>query len=382
MYIYHISEGVEVVGNNKKTLSEIRDYKVVKRNDLIQKSRHQLNLQEQKIILYMISKIKPNDGDFTEQIFSISEFCQIIGLDDDNGGNYAYTKKTLKSLSDKSIWVTLDDGSETIFRWLNDVTISKRSGLIRLKHHEKLKSYLLDLHENFTQYNLIYTLAMRSQYSIRLYELLKSYQYQKYVIFDLDELKKLLFAENYKLGNDFKKRVIEPATNEICKLADIWVTYDLIKNGRKFSEVRFDIHAKDMSGRLDAWTSIQHEIGWDSVSKLTKQEKLEREKKDERPQLPDANVATVADANEPQIFPSVYEPINDAENDEDSEENEYFYKGYDIRKYNTENMTKVKFNAYQTNVKDIAELEAMGKARDYKDGWAHRRAKELGILTT
>lgn len=370
------------MGGNKKTLSEIRDYKVVKRNDLIQKSRHQLNLQEQKIILYMISKIKPNDNDFTEQIFSIPEFCQIIGLDNDNGGNYAYTKKTLKSLSDKSIWVTLDDGSETIFRWLNDVTINKRSGLIRLKHDEKLKPYLLDLHENFTQYNLIYTLAMRSQYSIRLYELLKSYQYQKYAIFDLDELKKLLFAENYKLGNDFKKRVIEPATNEICKLADIWVTYNLVKDGRKFSEVRFDIHAKDMSDRLDAWASIQHEIGWDNIPKLTKQEKLEREKENKQPQLSYTKVATVADAGEPQIFSNVYESANDAENNENSKENEHFYKGYDMRKYNAKNMTKVKFNAYQINVKDIAELEAMGKARDYKDGWAHRRAKELGLLTT
>ncbi|MCL1882954.1 MAG: replication initiation protein [Defluviitaleaceae bacterium] len=248
------------MARKQETLSEVRNHLVVKRNDLIQKSRHQLDLQEQKIIMYMISKIKPNDKEFMEQVFSIAEFCRLCGLDEDNGGNYAYIKNTLKNLSDRSIWVTLEDGSETIFRWLNDVTINKRSGFIKLKHDEKLKPYLLDLQENFTQYNLIYTLAMRSQYSTRLYELLKSYQYKKYVIFDIEELKRLLFAETYKHGKDFRKRVLDTAVREINKLADIWVTFELVKEGRKFSEVRFDITQKDVGERLSSWTRISEVI--------------------------------------------------------------------------------------------------------------------------
>lgn len=248
------------MARKQETLSEVRDHLVVKRNDLIQKSRHQLDLQEQKIILYMISKIKPSDKDFIEQNFSVAEFCKLCGLDENNGGNYAYIKNTLKTLSDKSIWVTLEDGSETIFRWLNDVTINKRSGFIKLKHDEKLKPYLLDLQENFTRYNLIYTLAMRSQYSTRLYELLKSYQYKKFVVFGIEDLKRLLFAETYTRGNNFKQRVLEIAMKEISKLTDISVTYELIKEGRKFTEVRFDITQKDVGGRLSAWARISEVI--------------------------------------------------------------------------------------------------------------------------
>ena len=241
-------------------LNEARGQLVVKRNDLIQKSRHQLDLQEQKIILYTISKIKPKDTDFSEQVFSVAEFCRLCGLDKDNGGNYAYIKKTLKDLSDKSIWVTLDDGSETLFRWINDVTISKQSGLIKVKLHEKMKPYLLELKENFTQYELVYTLAMRSQYSVRLYELLKSYQYKKFVAFDIDKLKIILFAEKYNRGGDFKDRVLEVATNEINRLTDILVTYELIKVGRRFAEVEFRITQKNISERLNAWSSISEVI--------------------------------------------------------------------------------------------------------------------------
>jgi len=245
----------------EKSLSEIRSYLVVKRNDLIQKSRHQMSLQEQKIVLYMISKIKPDDKGFKEQIFSISEFCRVCGLDDDNGGNYSYIKNTLKTLRDRSIWVTLDDGSETTLAWINSVTISRKSGLVKLTLDDKMKPYLLDLQENFTKYELIYTLAMRSQYGIRLYELLKSYQFKEYVIFDIDELRSMLFAEKWVRGNDMKRKVLDIAVKEINSLGDITVTYELFKEGRRFTQVRFDIKQKDISARLGAWSNIGEVIG-------------------------------------------------------------------------------------------------------------------------
>jgi plasmid replication initiation protein len=243
-------------------LTEARGHLVVKRNDLIQKSRHQMDLQEQKIILYMISRIKPNDKDFKEQVFSVAEFCRVCGLDSDSGGNYAYIKNTLKTLRDRSVWVTLDDGSETTLAWVNSVTINKQSGFIKLTLDEKMKPYLLELKENFTRYELVYTLAMRSQYAVRLYELLKSYQHKKSVVFDIENLKRLLIAENYTRGNHFKARVLDIATKEINKLTDIRVTYELIKIGRKFAEVEFSIEQKtDMGERMTVLANIEKELG-------------------------------------------------------------------------------------------------------------------------
>jgi len=249
-----------VVDKKQETLSEVREHLIVKRNDLIQKSRHQMDLQEQKIILYMISKIKPHEKDFKEQVFSVAEFCRVCGLDGDNGGNYAYIKKTFGKLRARFVWVTLEDGSETTLGWVTGVTINKQSGIIKVRFDDGLKPYLLDLHESFTQYSLVYTLAMQSQYSVRLYELLKSYQYKKCVTFDVEKLKKLLFAETYDRFNNFKQRILDTAVKEINKLTDIWVTYELIKEGRKFNEVRFDIHQKDIGERLDAWSSINEVI--------------------------------------------------------------------------------------------------------------------------
>lgn len=47
-------------------MMDSRQMFVVKANALIQKSRFSLSLQQQKIVLYLISKIQPNDEEFTE----------------------------------------------------------------------------------------------------------------------------------------------------------------------------------------------------------------------------------------------------------------------------------------------------------------------------
>ncbi len=51
----------DIKNTPQRKMMELRNYKVVKSNDLIQKSRFNLSLQEQKIILYLISKVKPED---------------------------------------------------------------------------------------------------------------------------------------------------------------------------------------------------------------------------------------------------------------------------------------------------------------------------------
>lgn len=224
--------------------TEGRSYMVVKRNDMIQKARHNLDLQGQKILLYLISRVKPNDTDFIMQEFSIMDFCRVCGIDGDNGKNYRDIKKALKKIRDRSIWVTDENGNEFTFAWINDVEIVRRSGTIKVELSKRLKPYLIELQENFTRYELLYTLAMRSQYSIRLYELLKSYQYKKTVTFDFAEFKRLLYAEKYVFVGDIRKRVLVPAVREINELTDITVSCEFETTGKRFSAITFYIAHK------------------------------------------------------------------------------------------------------------------------------------------
>jgi len=226
-------------------LQEIREYKIVKTNELIQRSRFSLTAQEYKIISYLISKIKPGDSDLELYEFKITEFCEICGIRQDSGKNYSNIKNAIQNLSDKSLWVqTKNEGIETLIRWIERPYIDNRSGTIRIKLDELMKPFLLQLKEKFTQYGLYFILPMKSQYSIRLYELLKSREYIGHWKVEIKELKRRLSAENYKRYVDVKRYVIEIAIREINDFSDIDVRYSVEKQGNKVTHAIFQIRSK------------------------------------------------------------------------------------------------------------------------------------------
>lgn len=257
--------------DEKIEIAKKREYLVVKGNELIQRNRFELSLQEQKTVAFICSMIKPievvdkaNEVPFQlEYEFNIRDYCKVCGIDYDNGKNYADVKEVLKHLRDRSMWLTLENGSETLVGWLAKVTTNKRSGIAKIKLDEDLVPYLFDLGQKFTQYQLYNILAMKSAFSVRIYELLKSYAFQKSKTFDLDELKRLLMVENvksYKNFNLFKTNVLEKAQEEINELTDIDIHFEPITKGRKVIKVKFRIDTKNPIERMLAGATAQDRL--------------------------------------------------------------------------------------------------------------------------
>ena len=229
--------------------------RVRKANALIQKNRFDLSLQQQKIVLFLISQISPFDEDFKLYEFNINDFCKVCGIDNTNGQNYKDLKRQIKEIADKSMWLKLDD-KETLVRWIEKPTIKDKSGIIQIKLDEDLKPYLIQLRENFTQYDIIYTLCFKSKYTIRLYELIKSIHYQELHEYSkeytLDEIKTLLGAETYKTYQHFKERVLIPSITEINNTSDKYISYTPIKKGKSIIGITLDIKTKDIIERNQA----------------------------------------------------------------------------------------------------------------------------------
>ena len=226
---------------DRKIINETK-YPIVKSNDLIQKTKFDLTVSEQKIILRLIQLIKPTDKKFTEYEFSLSDYCQLcnIGI---SGKNYSNIKRSIDNLSNKSFWITID-GITTQCRWINKAKINTETGKISLRLDDDLFPYLIDLKKNFTVYSLYSVIGMRSKYSMRLYELLKSYQFKTLIEFSVDELKHLLSAEKYNLFGSLKQKVIDVAVNEINNMSDIVVSYITKKERQKIVSVSFKIREK------------------------------------------------------------------------------------------------------------------------------------------
>lgn len=221
-----------------------RENIVSKRNELIQKSRYSLPTQQQKILLYMISKIKPDDTIETLYTIGIKDFCAVCNIDCDSGTNYADVRGALKGFADKSVWIKVGR-KEVLHRWLNEVKIDEKGGTIEFSFHKSMEDYLFGLEKGFTEYPLINVLCMKSKYSIRLYETLKSYANmpKQPVFIPLPILKRCLDAENYTTFVDFRRRAFEPAIKEIQQYNDnIKIEWEFVRGkGREYTGLSVNI---------------------------------------------------------------------------------------------------------------------------------------------
>lgn len=234
-----------------------REMEVFKRNDMIQKGRHELSLQEQRCVLYAISKIKPEDSVFQEYTFELSDFYRLCGLQKES---YTELKAILIGLKQKTWWVETAPDVESTVSWFNKVRTNKKSGTVTVRFDDDMMPYLLELSKQdafYTHYQLKYVLPMKSQYAIRLYELLKSYQRNNYEwFFEIDALKKQLNCENYKDFYDFRRWVLEPAVAEINEFTDIKIAWEPVKERRKVVRVTFYMVGKKKTALLEADRAI------------------------------------------------------------------------------------------------------------------------------
>ena len=249
----------------KETYLELRDKMVVKANDLIQKSRFNMTLQQQKMMLFLISQIDQMDEDFRLYEFSIQEFCRVCGIDSSSGKNYQDVKQAIKDIADLSLWVDVGDNKETLIRWIEKPYINKNNGVIQVRLDQDMKPYLLQLKNNFTKYELIYTLYFKSKYSIRLYELAKSIHYKELEeyrrVFSVDELRTMLGAEGYTQYRDFKRRVLDVAVTEINEYSDKLIDYEPIKKGKSVVAIELIVNSKSILERLQIRSKIEKEMG-------------------------------------------------------------------------------------------------------------------------
>jgi len=243
---------------------ESREYVVTKGNEIIQRARYDLSLPELKAFSFIVSKIKPEDNEGEIYEFTINEYCKVLGIETNNGKNIQTVRKSLKRLRDTSFFLTLETGIETTVGWLDKVWINAGSGNVKVRLDEDLQKHLVGLLErgNYTQYTLICTLPMRSAYSFRIYEILRSYVFQnkKKYRFDLEDLKRKLACEHYERFPDFRRKVLDKAVVEINKYTDIEIQWQPVTKARKVVEIEFVIKHRDIWDRSIAMNRANEAI--------------------------------------------------------------------------------------------------------------------------
>ncbi len=255
----------------KKSITNAnREHYVVKANDLIRKGRYDLTAQQQKIVLFAISKIKKSDDPRQFYEIPIRELCKACGIQYDPSGYYYTTiKNDMKKLT-SPIWVKYPDDSEWTVSWFSDVGIVPLSGTVYIRFHERVWRFLFDLKERYTQYRLEEVLVFRGKYAIRFFEILRSYfsreeldeGKEKEIEISVDELRKKLCLEAYPTWKEFSRNVIKKAVDEINAYSEqMLVSYEPVKRGRKVEKVRFIVESPEtLRDRLIRYENLRKRL--------------------------------------------------------------------------------------------------------------------------
>ena len=210
--------------------ADIMNNTVTKSNQLIEANyTSQLSEREQKIILYIVSKVQKDDEDFQTYTLSIGQFTNMMGL---KRPKYEELREITKRLLSKVIEIKRESGVLQT-QWLSTAEYNQWQGTIDFTFHPKMKPFLLYLKKEFTSYKLINIMRLSGRYSIRIYELMKKWERLKKTEFSIQELRLMLGIQNkYNDYSNFRKRVLDPAKKELDEKTDISFDYEpLRKNG-------------------------------------------------------------------------------------------------------------------------------------------------------
>lgn len=232
----------QLTWDNEFTTTKLSpEYIVTQSNKLIETPTG-LDLQERRIILTLASLIQPNDEDFRLHRIKVKDLADILGIQEKNF--YKKVKDVVTRLQKKTLTVVSESGNDLNVQWLASSEYFSGEGYVELEFSKKLEPYLLKLQKEYTPFKLRNVLRLRSEYSMKMYELLKQYEKLHKRELSYADLRYVLEIpeSKYRQYGHFKDKVLKQAQTELKEKTDLCFTYDEIKRGRKV--VGFVFHIK------------------------------------------------------------------------------------------------------------------------------------------
>lgn len=228
---------------------------VRKSNDLVQLTRNNLTLSQQRLMLHIFSMIKPEDTELPSYELSVYDFIKLSGMNPHSGALYKQVRRNIEELANAPVQWIKNSGTTTVetFRWINKVRIDEKKARMTITLDPVLKPHLVQLKTLYTTMDITYTMNMRSTYSIRIYELCKSYQNlylkkksdREALIWNLNMLyEQLSYTANSWSG--FRRFALDKAKSEINGHTDIVFDYEVNeKKGQKVLSLTVTIEPED-----------------------------------------------------------------------------------------------------------------------------------------
>ena len=240
-----------IMSQNKYELSEMATDLVVKSNRLNMAIQN-LTLPELRIIqLAIVDARETGNGLSTDTPLRIDAMRYAEAFETTRQNAYNRMKEAEETLFNRRFTFLDSEGKTVKSRWIQRVRYLDDEGAIELAFTLDVVKGITRLdgaEEFFTQYLLSQTSNLNSVYSVRLYELLIQWKTAvKTPVFELSLFRGQMGLNDgeYKAMNDFKKRVLDLAVNEINEKTDLTVSYTQEKKGRLIHGFKFTVKQKE-----------------------------------------------------------------------------------------------------------------------------------------
>ncbi len=232
-------------------------------NELIFDARYKLEPRELKVLLHLISLLRPEDEHFGIMRIPIKDLEHLLNPERKKWGNaYKEINTFCLNLLDKKIVFPEQYGYKGGINWVAAaVPVLNEDNVICMQFEfaRTMSPFLLQLQKNFTKIDPDEVVKMTSAYAIRLFEMLKAHQdreksFKRYkrdndgVVYyeyykNLQELKAILgIPDKYPKHKDFNRRVIIPAQEQMEELSSLRFQYIPKKEGRKIVGCTFHVY--------------------------------------------------------------------------------------------------------------------------------------------
>lgn len=219
------------------TIDKIMSQLVVYKSNWLIEAAYKTTLNEQRLILAMIAKVDPMKELPKTFTLTVEEFLTFFpSIGEKNAAREL--KKAAESLWDRTI-IVKDPKRKRWFRWVQE-RAEYKDGTVEIMFSNQVAPYLINLRDNFTRYQLSKIAHLKSSYSIRLFELLRQFEFKQERVISLEELRIMLQIEDkYKDFRDLNKWVLKPAIDELNQKTHYVITLKTLKILRRVTHIQF-----------------------------------------------------------------------------------------------------------------------------------------------
>ena len=255
---------------------EVNNLTVIKHNQMIE-ARYSMSVMEQRILLFLISHLDfENTQNITQVQILTADLIKFFDISN-QGSAFASLRNACQSLMSCKIDLSNTDEVHLI-NIFGEIYHKKGSGVVNAIFYPKIMPYLAELKSHFTKYKLSAVAKFKSEYSIRIYELLKMHEYQAsnnnfFKVIETSVLRKMLGVTNkYKNFNNFETDVLKRAAKEINDKSDINIEYKKIKKGKIITEIKFICTSKQKIYNLNLDNEFTKNEGDEKLKKFLQSE--------------------------------------------------------------------------------------------------------------